>query len=183
MKKPPSSIFNDVIGPVMRGPSSSHVAGASRIACIVRQSLRNNVKDVVVDFDINGSLAESHDGHGTDMGFVSGILGMPVTDPNVANYKELAQNAGINIEFRILDYGAEHPNNYRISARSEDGYSHEWEAVSVGGGMIEMQKYDGFQINMAGDFYEILITAECSEKSTDDILENIRSCLPALILF
>ena len=178
MKKLPSSIFNDVIGPVMRGPSSSHVAGASRIACIVRQSLRNNVKDVVVDFDINGSLAESHDGHGTDMGFVSGILGMPVTDPNVANYKELARNAGINIEFRILDYGAEHPNNYRISARSEDGYSHEWEAVSVGGGMIEMQKYDGFQINMAGDFYEILITADCSEKSTDDILDNIRSYLP-----
>ena len=66
MKKLPSSIFNDVIGPVMRGPSSSHVAGASRIACIVRQSLNKNVKDVVVDFDINGSLAESHDGHGTD---------------------------------------------------------------------------------------------------------------------
>ena len=118
MEKLPSSIFNDVIGPVMRGPSSSHVAGASRIADIVRQSLNNNVKEVVVDFDVNGSLAESHDGHGTDMGFVSGILGMPVTDPNVANYKELARNAGINIEFRILDYGAEHPNNYMISARS-----------------------------------------------------------------
>jgi len=43
MKKLPSSIFNDVIGPVMRGPSSSHVAGASRIAFIVRQSLNNNL--------------------------------------------------------------------------------------------------------------------------------------------
>ncbi len=61
---------------------------------------QNNVKDVVVDFDINGSLAESHDGHGTDMGFVCRILGMPVTDPNVANYKELARNAGI--KHRIL---------------------------------------------------------------------------------
>ena len=178
MEKLPSSIFNDVIGPVMRGPSSSHVAGASRIADIVRQSLNNNVKEVVVDFDVNGSLAESHDGHGTDMGFVSGILGMPVTDPNVSNYAEFAHNAGINIEFRILDYGAVHPNNYRISARSEDGYSHDWEAVSVGGGMIEMQKYDGFQLNIAGDFYEILITADCSEKSSDDILEMIRSYLP-----
>ncbi|MDD4160503.1 MAG: serine dehydratase beta chain, partial [Synergistaceae bacterium] len=84
MKKLPSSIFNDVIGPVMRGPSSSHVAGASRIAGIVRQSLDNRVKNAVVDFDINGSLAESHDGHGTDMGFVTGIMGMPVTDPDVS---------------------------------------------------------------------------------------------------
>ncbi len=27
MEKLPCSIFNDVLGPVMRGPSSSHVAG------------------------------------------------------------------------------------------------------------------------------------------------------------
>ena len=175
MEKLPSSIFNDVIGPVMRGPSSSHVAGASRIADIVRQSLNKDVKEVVVDFDVNGSLAESHDGHGTDMGFVSGILGMPVTDPNVANYSELAKNAGISIEFRILDYRAEHPNNYRISAKSESGYSHEWEAVSVGGGMIEMQKYDGFEIKMTGDFYEILITARLAEKSTEEIMGILSS--------
>lgn len=32
MEKQPCSFFNDVIGPVMRGPSSSHVAGAARIA-------------------------------------------------------------------------------------------------------------------------------------------------------
>ena len=178
MKKLPSSIFNDVIGPVMRGPSSSHVAGASRIAGIVRQSLNNNVKNVNVDFDINGSLAESHDGHGTDMGFVTGIMGMPVTDPDVSNYAELARRAGINIAFRILDYGAEHPNNYRISAASEEGYSHEWEAVSVGGGMIEMQKYDGFHVKIAGDFYEILITADCSEKSAESILDIIKNSLP-----
>lgn len=31
MEKQPCSIFNDVIGPVMRGPSSSHVAGANII--------------------------------------------------------------------------------------------------------------------------------------------------------
>ena len=30
------SIFNDVIGPVMRGPSSSHCAGALRIGRIAR---------------------------------------------------------------------------------------------------------------------------------------------------
>ena len=175
MKKLPSSIFNDVIGPIMRGPSSSHVAGASRIADIVRQSLNNKVKKVIVDFDVNGSLASSHDGHGTDMGFVSGILGLPVTDPNVSNYADLAAKAGIDVEFRILDYGAVHPNHYRMSASNEDGFSHDWEAVSVGGGMIEMQKYDGFDIKMAGDFHELLIKADCSEKSADDILDVIKS--------
>jgi L-serine dehydratase len=178
MEKLPSSIFNDVIGPVMRGPSSSHVAGASRIADIVRQSLGRNVKKVVVDFDVNGSLAESHDGHGTDMGFVSGILGMPVTDPDVINYSGLAEKAGIEVEFRILDYGAEHPNNYRIHAYGADGCSHEWEAVSVGGGMVEMQKYDGFSVSIAGDFYELLITADTSKTDPEDIRRDILLRLP-----
>ena len=60
MNRLPASIFNDVIGPVMRGPSSSHVAGAARIGSLVRQSLKGRVKEVEVEFDVNGSLAESY---------------------------------------------------------------------------------------------------------------------------
>ena len=58
MAKLPASLFNDVIGPVMRGPSSSHVAGAARIGALVRQSLGGDVRSVLVEFDVNGSLAK-----------------------------------------------------------------------------------------------------------------------------
>lgn len=44
------SIFNDVIGPVMRGLSSSHVAAAARIGQIVRQAVGGDPESVVVDF-------------------------------------------------------------------------------------------------------------------------------------
>lgn len=54
MAKLPASLFNDVIGPVMRGPSSSHVAGAARIGALVRQSLGGDVRSVLVEFDVNG---------------------------------------------------------------------------------------------------------------------------------
>ena len=74
MAKLPASLFNDVIGPVMRGPSSSHVAGAARIGTLVRQSLGGDVRSVLVEFDVNGSLAESYHGHGSDIGFVSGLF-------------------------------------------------------------------------------------------------------------
>ena len=57
MKKQKPSIFNDVIGPIMRGPSSSHVAAAARIGEIVRQSVNADIKKIVCDFDVNGSLA------------------------------------------------------------------------------------------------------------------------------
>lgn len=174
MEKLPPSIFNDVIGPVMRGPSSSHVAGAARIGSIVRQSLNGNVKKVLVDFDINGSLAESYHGHGSDIGFVSGILGMDLTDISVPRACEIARDRGVDIQFCISDYGASHPNNYRIEACSEDGICHKWEAVSVGGGMIEMQEFDGFKICICGDFFELLVTVDTSGCTLENALETIR---------
>jgi hypothetical protein len=42
MKTPPS-IFNDVIGPVMRGPSSSHCAAALRIGRLARDLMDGDV--------------------------------------------------------------------------------------------------------------------------------------------
>lgn len=167
MEKLPCSIFNDVIGPVMRGPSSSHVAGAARIASLVRQSFEGKITRAVVDFDINGSLAASHDGHGTDMGFACGLMDMELSDPTVDQYNKLAKEKGIDIEYRILDYGAVHPGNYRMEVTDDTGCCRHWEAISVGGGMIEMQRLEGFEVNICGDFYELIVicnTDECEQK-------------------
>lgn len=156
----PASIFNDVIGPVMRGPSSSHVAGASRIADLARQSMDGKIQKAVVDFDINGSLAASHTGHGTDMGFTCGLLGIPLSDPRGDRYEKLAEEKGIEIQYQILDYGAEHPGNYRITLTDTEGNCRHWEAVALGGGMIEMQKLEAFPVTVNGDFYELLVICD-----------------------
>lgn len=174
----PASIFNDVIGPVMRGPSSSHVAGAARIAEIVRRSLGGDVAKVAVDFDVNGSLAESHDGHGTDMGFAAGILGLDIADPAAPDAERLARERGVEIAFHVCDYGAEHPNNYRIAAEGRDGRSHTWEAVSVGGGMIEMRRYDGFEVSIAGGYHEVLVTLRPSGETAAEAARHIEALFP-----
>jgi len=69
------SIFNDVIGPVMRGPSSSHCAAAVRIGLIVRDLMDGEIKDVRMQFDPNGSLAATHESQGSDVGLFAGLLG------------------------------------------------------------------------------------------------------------
>ena len=171
MKKQPSSIFNDVLGPVMRGPSSSHVAGAARLGSIVRQSLDGEISTVNVEFDINGSLAESYHGHGSDIGFVSGILGFALTDKRVPEACTIAQNEGINVEFLILDYGAEHPNHYRITATNKDQKTYKWDGISVGGGMVEMTFFNGFPVSIVGGYYELLLTFQLSAES--DVLKKI----------
>ena len=153
MSKTYPSIFNDVIGPVMRGPSSSHVAAAARIGEILRQAIKGNPKKVVCDFDVNGSLAESHDGHGTDMGFICGVLGIPLTDPRVDRYWDLAAEQNVEFEFRILDYGVKHPNYYRMRAEYQDG-DFFMDAISTGGGMIEVLSVNHFEVSMLGDYYE-----------------------------
>ena len=54
------SIFNDVIGPVMRGPSSSHCAASLRIGRLCRDLAGGNLQHILFELDPNGSLATSH---------------------------------------------------------------------------------------------------------------------------
>ena len=68
------SIFNDVLGPVMRGPSSSHSAAALRIGRLIRQLMDNNIKNLLVEYDPNGSLVTTHKSQGTVFGL--GYLNM-----------------------------------------------------------------------------------------------------------
>ena len=58
-----ASIF-DIIGPVMVGPSSSHTAGACKIANVARKIVEPGFNHV--DFYIQGSLAATNNGHGTN---------------------------------------------------------------------------------------------------------------------
>ena len=169
MNKAHASIFNDVIGPVMRGPSSSHTAASARIAEIVRMSLGGTPERATVDFDVNGSLAVVHEGQGTDMGLVCGLLGLPLTAEGVDKYWENAKAAGLELKFREYDYGAEHPNTYRIEAETRGGAARRWEAISTGGGMIEMTRFEDFPVSIRGDFYELLAVfpSGCGAASLD----------------
>ena len=64
------SLF-DVLGPVMIGPSSSHTAGAARLADVARQIAGEFVH---VSFGLHGSFARTYRGHGTDRALVAGAL-------------------------------------------------------------------------------------------------------------
>lgn len=173
----PASIFNDVLGPVMRGPSSSHVAGAARIGALIRMAHSADIKQVNVYFDPNGSLAESYDGHGSDIGLVSGLLGMELTDPAVSRACRLAEEQGIAVQFIIQEYGATHPNNYRMDVIGSTT-THKWDAVSTGGGMVRLETLDGFPLSVEGGYFEyLLLLAE--KNAAPNVLAAVRAVVPA----
>ena len=152
------SIFNDVIGPVMRGPSSSHCAAAVRIGRLARELMGGRIEHVRMEFDAKGSLAFTHASQGSDMGLFGGLLGWDAQDERLVDATAAIRAAGIQVELRIADFGDPHPNTYRLTLKNADE-SRGMIALSTGGGMIEVIDIDGFPLSLKGDYFETLIYA------------------------
>jgi L-serine dehydratase len=166
------SIFNDVIGPVMRGPSSSHCAASLRIARLCRDLMDENIKEILIEFDPNGSLATTHKSQGSDMGLFGGFLGWEAYDERLPESEKYLAVAGIEVAIRICDIKADHPNTYKFTLKS-DHETREVTAISTGGGMIEIIAIDGNKVSMLGDYCETLIY--CS--SPDEIIQYLSSSI------
>ena len=156
-----SSILNDVLGPVMRGPSSSHNAAAYAIACLVRQLLNRPLTSAKFTFDEGSSFAEVFRHHGSDMSFAAGTLGLPVTDAQFDKALELADANGVAITFAIERLpGADHPNTVDIEMTSQDGRRLSARAKSTGGGAFTITAVHGWPTNLLGDAYNVLVLGD-----------------------
>lgn len=150
------SIFNDVIGPVMRGPSSSHCAAALRIGRLARDLMAAQFDQVLVEFDRNGSLPTTHESQGSDMGLFGGLLGWDAADERLPGSPQALRNRGVQIHIETVAAGDPHPNTYRLTLRH--GQEHHFlRAISTGGGMMEVLNVDAFEVSLFGDCFETLL--------------------------
>jgi L-serine dehydratase len=154
----PPSIFNDVIGPVMRGPSSSHSAASVRIGLLARALCGGTPEHVQVDFDTGGSLATTHESQGSDMGLFGGLLGWEADDARLPGSAAALRAAGAGVEIRLLSLDDPHPNTYRLRLQ-RGGCTTSMVAISTGGGMIEVVEIDGSSVSLRGDRHVTLWTA------------------------
>src|SRR5436190_8281263 len=144
----------DVMGPVMVGPSSSHTAGTARLGRVAREILDEDPTNV--RFFLHPPLASTYRGHGSDFALVGGSIGLNVDDPLIPEALRIAEQMGVNIEFKEEDLGEVHPNTVRIEI---EGKTRSVEIVgsSVGGGVIEVFKINGFQTRFKGDSPTLLL--------------------------
>ena len=172
------SIFNDVLGPVMRGPSSSHCAASLRIGRLCRDLMDGEIREVLVEYDPKGSLATTHKSQGSDMGLFGGFLGWEADDARLPDYQQGIEEAEIQIEIRICEIEADHPNTYKLTLTNKRETRH-LTAISTGGGMIEIIEIEGAKVSMAGDFWETLIFVKAAKgvreriKATVDVDEDL----------
>lgn len=149
-----NSLF-DVIGPVMIGPSSSHTAGAARIAYAANQIFGIPIRQV--EFFLHGSFAETGKGHGTDRALVAGILGLPPDDERLPQAFELARLQNLTYEFHNADLGEVHPNTVSIHMQGERGEFAEVTGASIGGGNIVISRLNGVQVEITGQYPTLVV--------------------------
>jgi L-serine dehydratase len=144
----------DIMGPVMVGPSSSHTAGTARLGRVAREILDED--PVEVRFFLHPPLAATYRGHGSDFALVGGSIGLSVDDPRIPEAIRIAGQAGVRVDFAEEDLGDVHPNTVRVEIRGPNRTA-EIVGSSIGGGVIEVFRINGFQARFKGDSPTLLI--------------------------
>jgi len=161
------SIFNDVIGPVMRGPSSSHTAGSYHLAALASSLLGETPAEAEFLFDPDGSYARCYQTQGSDLAFTAGLLGWPITDDRFPRALALAPAQGLQVRFRVEKLEtANHPNTVQIRLRTRSGCSLEASGQSIGGGAVEITLVEGWPVRLDGGCHEILADVDVGSAAT-----------------
>lgn len=158
------SIFNHVLGPVMRGPSSSHTAGAFHIGCMARSLLGGTPRRAVLAFDPEGSFAATYRPQGADRGFAMGLMNKALTDESFFTALSDAPPAGMDLQYQVRPLlRADHPNTVDLDLTSADGSTLKLVARSIGGGEVEITSVDGRPVLFNGSAYETLVEVSADQ--------------------
>ena len=163
------SIFNDVIGPVMRGPSSSHTAASWRIARISLDILNEPIKKALIEFDKAGAWASNYREQGTTLGINGGLLRLNITDDRIKDSEALAKKMGVEIRYEINSFPTNHTNTVRLTLESISGKKVQIVAISIGGGGFEIQQIEKLDVKIRGDYFELLIWIKKNDSIPNDI--------------
>ena len=161
------SMLNDVLGPIMRGPSSGHTAGPYHIGRLARALLGDEPASVTFAFDPSSSFAATYHQQGSDLGFATGVMGWAITDERFPQALDLAPSQGVHIRFVVEPLAdADHPNHVEIRMTSRGGRSLTVTADSVGGGAVVITRLDGWPVRLTGEAHEVLAVLESSAEPT-----------------
>ena len=164
------SIF-DVSGPIMVGPSSSHTAGAVKLARIAAATMKDPF--CKVDFALHGSFAKTYRGHGTDKALLAGVLGIMEDDERIGQAFELANASGLEYDFFEKELDGVHENSVEIVFYLENGGQHRVVGSSVGGGAIVIRRINEMELEITA----LLPTLLIRHRDEKGVIGNIANLL------
>lgn len=173
-----NSILNNIIGPIMTGPSSSHTAAPVRIGRAVRQLLGEAADAVTITFDQQSAFAPSYRSQGSDYGFIGGIMGFSPEDPRLPHSLAIARNAGLEYIFVVGEIKDKHPGAVQFTLYPKSGkQSLSLIARSIGGGAFEIVELAGYPLSYTGE--QDLFCAIFNDDAIDQSLQQHLDALPS----
>ena len=157
----------DVVGPVMIGPSSSHTAGAAKLAKTARLIYDKPFKKV--RFGLGGSFASTYRGHFTDYALVAGALGMSEDDERLGQSFEIAEKEGVEFVFYPTEIPSVYENIARITFVSENGDEFFVEGASLGGGRILVTNINGLACELNATMPTVIVQQQDVKGVVSDV--------------
>lgn len=145
----------DVLGPVMIGPSSSHTAGAVRLARVAAEIAEKPFGKV--GFGLSGSFAKTCRGHGTDKALLAGAMGLAPDDERIADAFELAKQRGITACYYEEDLAFMHENSVHITFYHPQGQPSQLWGSSIGGGRILISRIGDYDTKLHAESPTLLV--------------------------
>jgi len=148
------SVF-DIVGPIIIGPSSSHTAGACRLAGAARAIFNKPVSEVVIH--VYGSFAATLRGHGTDKALVGGVMGISPDDERLTHALVIAREMGLKYQFVVEEEATAQPNLARFEMRSAEGAEMSVSAASIGGGNIIVTRINSTDLEISLKYNTLIV--------------------------
>ncbi len=176
------SLFNDVFGPIMIGPSSSACAGPTRIGQIARGVGGGTPVCYRINYVPGSGRAAFRTGMATNLGLIAGVLGWGPDDPRLYTAQEEAEKQGMRVEVVLEDIpGNTNPNAMLLTMRNADGEESTMLGDSVGGGTIAILEIDGFPVDgIKGEEYVLLIQHRSGPGFAQRLMAAMDECCSAL---
>lgn len=148
------SIF-EVLGPVMIGPSSSHTAGAAKLARVAAMIAAKPFSKV--EFALHGSFLKTGQGHGTRLALLAGALGLAEDDEGLKTSESLASERGVEWSFTEAELDDAHENTACLTFFHNDGTVSKVTGCSIGGGRIRITDINGMTTDISAEQPTLLI--------------------------
>ncbi|MCX2745650.1 L-serine ammonia-lyase, iron-sulfur-dependent subunit beta [Mangrovivirga sp. M17] len=164
-----SSIF-DMIGPVMIGPSSSHTAGVVRIGRAANRVLGGMPEEAEITF--YNSFARTYEGHGSDRAILAGIMDFKTDDERIKKSLDIAKEKDLKYKFKSVGNASiYHPNTVKLILTRKNR-TVEVIGESLGGGLINISKVNGFSANFSVNLHTLILTND-DQKGSIAFISNV----------
>ncbi len=145
----------DIIGPIIIGPSSSHTAGACRLANAARAIFNKPISKAVIH--VYGSFAATLYGHGTDKALVGGLTGILPDDERLNSALDIAKGAGLDFRFAIEQETSANANLVKFDLVGKQGEEMTVSGVSIGGGNIVVTRINQTDLEISLQYNTLIV--------------------------